>query len=373
MKKLATIAVIIVAVAAAFIFAANPVSADDDNASPAFAAFPSTTGEVVDLIEYEGVVSFFVIEAGSSVIWVAYDEISTMFLGDFPEIGDVITYFIDGMAPMILPYPPRHNALAIVNHNAITDATFLAMGRFDEDYVSSDNLWRLNIGEDTEFFLQDGQEFQFEIGRLLLVEYTLSHRDIYPTTIFPTTVHVLFERAVHLPEFIDLFPDDEYVGIEPLPDFVDIVDIVPLPDTVYDLPGDAVGVTGPGAFDVNIDFSQYAVIVNNSGVAGGAVFTEGDSIFPTHVALRPVLQYLGITPRWENRVVSFTSPEGAVVININIQTVTLNGQAVELPGSPIIIEGRTYVPLRFWVLAFGFNNSYFEGGHVRINNFEVME
>lgn len=308
-------------------------------------AFGTHSGAVAEIVTADGEISYIVIESGDSVIHATIDY-NTFFLGEYPEIGDEIIVFIDNFMPTVMIYPPRYLALAVINPED-EDISF-ALGRFDEDFVSSDNVWHLTMEEDTEILLQDGEEYSFEYGRMMLVEYIISARNIHPTTIHPVRIHVLFERAVPLlPDFSEEIGDLDISEEEP-------AEVEPI---------------------IEEDWSDFPVILNNQGVAGGDVYDAdgGELGWPTHVALRPILEHLGIEPVWngDTAQVSFEGFLGEVIITINSAEFMVGGEAISQPSAAIIVNDRTFVPIRFWRDVFGFANAYFEGGHMQIGRAHV--
>ena len=286
-------------------------------------------------------------------------DMNTFVLGDEISEGDVITGFYNANAPVIMIYPPQHLAYVLVNR--VEDLPFVFVGRFNDEWISFDGERYLVFGDDVEIVFQGGDAFTGEIdeliGRMLVVEYYRAGRDINPTTTFPERITVLYERIVPLPEDI---------GMGLLLDDIDIDDIVELDDIGTDV--EIVAICD------EIDWSVYPVIVNNEGVPGARYATVGDNIFPTHVSLRAVTEFLGFVPEWnaELRAVTVDSPRGTIAIRINSGEYTVNGETYNLDPA-VIIDDYTFVPLAFFRIVFGFNNAYFEGGHVQINDNELME
>jgi hypothetical protein len=266
-------------------------------------------------------------------VHLGWDWYYTFVLGKEPAEGDEITAFYDMNVPVAMIYPPQHRAIAVVNTEE--DLPFVVIGRFGEDFVSDDNRYRLNITGETEILLHDGRPYEFEAGRIMLVEYVRSHRDINPTTIFPTRIHVLFEPAP----------------------------------------------TRQAAEE--IDWSRYQVVVNGRGIPGASFAVVGDSIFPNYVSLRPVTEFLGFELEWDgvNRVITVGNPNPllpgqTITIRVNsneFYSAGPNARGVVTLDAPALIVGEnTYVPISFFREVLGFNNAWFEGGIVTIDNEEVM-
>jgi len=287
-------------------------------------------------------------------------DYATAIIGDI-EIGKTVTGFYDNNVPVIMIYPPQHLAYALVVHGE--DMPRVAFARFCEEWVSYDQMHRLRITDDTEIIMQDGTPFEGEkdelIGRLLLVKFDISHRDI-PETIFAKHITVLFERIVAL-------PDDGYYGIVP-----------PIGElTWWDL------VTLHLNYVESIDpmYAEVVIIIgeNAFGIPSAKLATVGDSISPNYVPLRVVTEFLGFEPIWNDatREVTVGSPRGEITMRIGSTeyiVATESGiTSTHTLGAPVIINDRTYVPLAFFREVFGFNNAWWSGGNATLDNAEIME
>ena len=343
--------------------------------------FASFSGQVVES-QLEGFLS--VQDADGNIVNFRINPYLTYFAHGVPEVGDFVIgfYNMDLPAPMI--FPPQYEATAIVISEEAPP--FFAVARFGLDHVSIDNMYRLSIGEDTEIFLQDGQLIEYVDGvlmietvyvdedgeiittmypvdtvRIMLVEYTISHRVIMPTTIFPERITVLFEPIMAFPVPIE---DDGYMGVVTLPYELGDDELVPQLE--------------------EIDWGMYDVVVNlgdrNMGVVGATTLARDGSILPNYVSLAPFVRFLGGEVSWihATRSVAFTNPNPLhpgqqVSIVIGQTGFTVNGVARNLSHAPVAVNGITYVHLSFFREALGFSNAYFAGGNVTIDNFERME
>ena len=353
---------------------------EDFDFEPADWGFGSFLGQVVET-GLEGFIS--VQDSDGSVVnfRIGYQ---TYFTPGVPEVGDNVIAFYDMNMPAPMIYPPQYLATAIVTADA--GPPFFVVGRFGQDFVSLDGRYRLNIGEDTEIFLQDGQVINFadgvmmieytyedgygeevvnvytiETARKMLVEYTISHRDIDPTTIFPERITVLFEIAVAFPAQID--EENDFMGIVTLPYELD-------EDEMPFLVGE-------------IDWSMYDVIVNVGdrfvGVAGASIAAR-DSVMPNYVSLRPFVEFFGerISRNPATRMTTFVNPNPVfsgqlIEFRVGETGVMIDGAAGTLSHAPVLVGGTTYVHLSFFREALGFDNAFFEGGNVQIDNLERME
>ena len=332
---------------------------DEEFAFPPRMGFGSVTGTVVES-EREG---FVAVETGEDAqVFFAINPYLTFMPQGMPEIGDAVTAFHNLDMPVPMIYPPQYNAVAIVA--AGEEPPFFAMGRFGFDFVSECNRFRLNITEDTEIFLQDGQVITYEDGilliageypvdtvRTMLVEYSVSHRDYMPTTLFPERLTVLFEPIATLPIGVG---DDEPIGIMPLPIEIDDIDW--------------------GLFEVVVYLPE-----GPRGVEGAVTLALDDSILPNYVSLRAFVEFLGAQVNWlpEERI-EMTNPNPErfgqdISIAIGQNTAVVDGAEITLTAPPRLVGTSTFVHLSFFRDALGFTNAFFEGGITQIDNFERME
>jgi len=161
--------------------------------------FGSWTGEVVEIsVEYSSppTYTFLLSTENGSANFIT--NFNTFFLGDIPEVGDTITGFhlMDTFMTMI--YPPQFNASVIVNGEFYN----IHVDRFDDELISYDGNLMLNIGDETEIILQDGEPYDGELAhRKLVIVYDISTRSI-PARTTPSQIIVLFEHAVTGPAFL---------------------------------------------------------------------------------------------------------------------------------------------------------------------------
>ncbi len=78
------------------------------------------------------------------------------------------------------------------------------------------------------------------------------------------------------------------------------------------------------------------------------------------VPLRSVFEAYGAQVGWDNatRTVTIQSPTLNIRMDVNSYTATVNGQAQTLDAPPRVIDGSTYVPLRFAAEALGEKLTY---------------
>ncbi|MEY8320934.1 hypothetical protein AAK894_07605 [Lachnospiraceae bacterium 46-61] len=102
--------------------------------------------------------------------------------------GMSITVFYDADAPAVLIYPPRLQAVVVASNNLNKN---VKVDYFDSNLLSQDKALQLNIDENTEVILENGQTFTGNLGNhYLIVIYTNSTRSI-PAQTTPEKVIVL--------------------------------------------------------------------------------------------------------------------------------------------------------------------------------------
>lgn len=102
---------------------------------------------------------------------------STYFVNsEIVSIGDRITGYYDGDAPVPMIYPPQYRALVVAKEN---DYQNVKVDFFDEHLVSSDGQLRLNLSVYTPILLINGQPFsRYPANRNLIVTFGPTTRSI---------------------------------------------------------------------------------------------------------------------------------------------------------------------------------------------------
>ena len=91
-------------------------------------------------------------------------------------VGDFITGYYDGNAPVALIFPPSYTALIIVRFNQNQRVT---VDYFNSQLISSDGQLMLNISPYTQTMLKNGQPFTGNLANQnLLVVYAIATRSI---------------------------------------------------------------------------------------------------------------------------------------------------------------------------------------------------
>jgi hypothetical protein len=107
---------------------------------------------------------------------------STYFVDHFrAALGDMITGYYDGNAPVPLIYPPQYRALIMVKDNPDYN---VKVDFFNDQLVSSDGQLKLTIAPFTQLVLPNGQEFtRIPVNRNLIVIYGPSTKSIPAQTV----------------------------------------------------------------------------------------------------------------------------------------------------------------------------------------------
>ena len=102
---------------------------------------------------------------------------STYFVDqEMVGVGDWVTGYYDGNAPVPLIFPPQYQALVIVKNNP---NQFVKVDFFNSQLVSSDGQLSLNISPYTPIILTNGQAFtKSPANRNLIVIYGPTTRSI---------------------------------------------------------------------------------------------------------------------------------------------------------------------------------------------------
>ncbi|MCL2857310.1 MAG: copper amine oxidase N-terminal domain-containing protein [Oscillospiraceae bacterium] len=125
-----------------------------------------------------------------------------------------------------------------------------------------------------------------------------------------------------------------------------------------------------GVTSLEIDWTDYGVILNGDGVAGASQKIV-DNILPTHVSLQPIAEALSQEVSWDQETGSITmySPNGPIQMNVGSADFEMDGEVTTLM-QPVILsddESTLYVPIPFFRVVFSEGEAYFSGGHVIIN------
>lgn len=103
-------------------------------------------------------------------------------------VGDRVTGYYDGNAPVPLIYPPQYRALVMVKDSSYQN---VKVAYFDSQLSSSDGQLRLNLSPYTQIVLTNGQRFsKSPANRNLIVIYVPATKSI-PAQTTPYRIIVL--------------------------------------------------------------------------------------------------------------------------------------------------------------------------------------
>jgi hypothetical protein len=147
--------------------------------------FNSFRGSVTQMNEFmigqngegEGCYKLMTVEDGADGIVNFVVSPSTYFVNhEIVRLGDRITGYYDGDAPVPLIYPPQYRALVIVKENNYHN---VKVDFFNNQLVSSDGQLKLNLSPYTPISLTNGQPFSKNpANRNLIVIYGPTTRSI---------------------------------------------------------------------------------------------------------------------------------------------------------------------------------------------------
>ncbi len=159
-----------------------------------FLSFQGTVTMISDFMtgqngEGEGCYKFISVENGMGAIVHFVVSPATYFVDHaMVAVGDLVTGYYDGNAPVPFIYPPQYQALVMVKHSSFQN---VKVDYFNSKLVSSDGQLQLHISPSTQMVLTNGQLFtKSPANRNLVVIYGPSTRSI-PAQTTPYRIIVL--------------------------------------------------------------------------------------------------------------------------------------------------------------------------------------
>ncbi|PFO08370.1 hypothetical protein COJ85_03770 [Bacillus sp. AFS076308] len=158
-----------------------------------FYSFHGTITMISDLIgqngEEESCNKLMSVENGMGTIVNFVVSPTTYFVDHLMvAVGDRVTGYYDGNAPVPLIYPPQYRALVMVKDSPYQN---VKVDYFDSQLLSSDGRLQLNISPYTQIVLTNGQPFKRNpANRDLIVVYGPSTKSI-PAQTTPYRIIVL--------------------------------------------------------------------------------------------------------------------------------------------------------------------------------------
>ena len=300
-------------------------------------AFLEFTGVVEEIQESEGKTTV-IVKGEEDALAVFILTPSTYYITENPiEKGAVVTGVYDSAKPMIMIYPPQFDIEAIAVD--FPENTFVKVDRFNGNMVSYDEELKLNISDNTEIVLENGEKYEGAIAdRKLVVFYTVSTRSI-PAQTTPEKIIVLYEDIMALPE--------EIPGLITPP--VAEVDELPIP-------------TEP---------TKYEFVVEDDMVFSANIYANADGV--VMVPLRVIAEACKHEIGWDQETKSVLINNSVSLSIGNDYYIFARMAPIELGAAPELTDETTYVPLSFFRDVMKMNNAYILEGQVVVNNSEKME
>ncbi|WP_216829763.1 hypothetical protein [Alkalihalobacterium elongatum] len=152
-----------------------------------FQFFQGTVTSIQDFMvgengEDAGCFKFMTLEDGTGTIVNFIVSPTTYFVNQaVVMVGDQVTGYYDGDAPVPLIYPPQYRALVMVKQSPYQ---FVKVAFFDSQLVSSDGQLALNLSPYTEIVLTNAQPFtRSPANRNLIVTYGPTTKSIPAQTV----------------------------------------------------------------------------------------------------------------------------------------------------------------------------------------------
>ena len=302
------------------------------------AYFISKTGTVVEILEmsalgtpddpqhFRGFSIELEGEEGGTFFFNTSDDRTVFPFDSADEIeeGDVITGFIPAGMPMITIYPPQYSPLVVIagmpaGQNVQADR-FAVWENEDFPFLAYGGMFAFAIGEDTEVVNAYGEEFEFFNepeedlnNRRMVVVYSVMTMSI-PAFTTANKVIVLFEDAVQ-------------------PGPADISAEIPL------------------------DVADWPIVVDGEYIEAPSAFMADDGV-TIMVPLRAIAEALDFEVTWfaEDWAVELQGGGPSqiwarlVIGEIEVEQTFARRAPItfELPVAPVIVDGRTYVPLTYF-------------------------
>ena len=235
------------------------------------------------------------------------NQLTYFITDDELEVGAEFMGFYDAGKPMLMIYPPQYTAVAVAvnlpaNQSVKTD-------RFDKEFLSYDETLKLNISDETEIVLPDGEKYDGEIAdRKLVVIYSVVTNSM-PAQTAPVRVIVLYEEAV--------------------------APIAVLPEV--ELPTDESGVWTA---------EEMPIFVNGKEIESHKAYTKENGA--VMVPIRAVAETLGFNVSWDSESNSVVLDNGITLSIGNDYYTYFRTAPIELGTAPELNNSTTFVPLTFF-------------------------
>lgn len=242
------------------------------------------------------------------------------------KVGDTVTGFYQLNQPINAIYPPLYPCIVFaVNEESVS----IKLDRFDENLLSYDKELKLNVSDKTLILDQDGKVFKGELkNRKLIVLYSITTMSIPPQTP-PNKIIVLFEEA--------LAPVQEIPGDENIP----VTSEPPVTDKKLGLTVN------------NISLKNIAPFVNDKGVV--------------MVPFRDACEALKLEITWNDKDKSIIL-DNKISFSVGKDAYKADKKIINLGTAPVIVNEKTFVPLKFFTEVLNLNNAYVLENTVVIDN-----
>ncbi len=147
-----------------------------------FKSFQGTVTQINDFMigqngEGEGCYRLMTVEnMGGGIVNFVISPTTYFVNQEIVNIGDSVTGYYDGNAPVPLIYPPQYQALVVAKGNHYQN---VKVDFFDSQFLSSDGQLKLNLSPYTIILLTNGQPFSKNpANRNLIVIYGPTTRSI---------------------------------------------------------------------------------------------------------------------------------------------------------------------------------------------------
>lgn len=271
--------------------------------------YQSFTGVVKEIVEVDDKSTIYLEgKDGQPAYFVISND---TYIVDDAEIkaGSTVIGFYESDKPMILIYPPRYNIDVLAK---VKDGENIKVDLFNY-LVSSDNMLKLNMSNETKVILQDGTPFEEELeNRKLVVIYGPSTKSI-PAQTTPIKIIVLFEKAE---------------------------------SPIYNFPS----------------VSEAEIVVNDKIIQSPKAYTNENGFIM--VPIRPICESLGLSVEWHNETQSVFLGNG-ISLTVGIDSYS-KMKDIALGAAPELRDSRLYVPLDFFKIALIIDDATLSDGRIII-------
>jgi len=333
MKKL--ISLILVAGLLTVALSAMATATNDESAVPSplpyYLSVTGTVDSVEKLEDQEGWIRVNIKDADGNPAALNLKDNTVYPFESELAVGDTVTGYYLANAPTILIMPPQYNISVLVagmpnDNNVKVDRFYAWEDNADGFLLSQAGTFAFRVNEDTEIILANGDDFSDGdyIGRRIVAIYNASTKS-NPELATATKLIVLYEDAVPLPG--------------------------PIPE-----------------LNQNIDATGWPIVVDDTQIEAPAAFQTDDGI--VMVPLRVIAETLGYEVIWNTGTRSVTLNE-KILISIGDTDYQIANEedveTIEAP-APILKDGFTYVPLKFFRDILKLPNAFAFEGRIEINS-----